>query len=98
MAESRSNRAIARELVLTEKTVETLIASIFGKLDILPSPTISAGSSRFAPGSITEGKPRTSQKQRLRRLTATAGCGNGHADCHAHAHCHCHCQPGLSAG
>jgi DNA-binding NarL/FixJ family response regulator len=38
MAEGRSNRAVARELVVTEKTVETHIASIFGKLDLLPEP------------------------------------------------------------
>jgi DNA-binding NarL/FixJ family response regulator len=38
MAEGRSNRAIARQLVLTEKTVETHIASIFGRLGLLPEP------------------------------------------------------------
>jgi DNA-binding NarL/FixJ family response regulator len=38
MAEGRSNRAIARQLVLTEKTVETHIASIFAKLELLPEP------------------------------------------------------------
>jgi DNA-binding NarL/FixJ family response regulator len=38
MAEGRSNRAIARALVLTEKTVETHIASIFSKLELLPEP------------------------------------------------------------
>lgn len=38
MAEGRSNRAVARELVLTEKTVETHIASIFSKLGLLPEP------------------------------------------------------------
>ena len=38
MAEGGSNRAIARDLVLTEKTVETHIASIFGKLNLLPEP------------------------------------------------------------
>jgi len=38
MAEGRSNRAIARELVVTEKTVETHIASIFSKLDLIPEP------------------------------------------------------------
>lgn len=38
MAEGRSNRAIARELVLTEKTVETHIASIFSRLGLLPQP------------------------------------------------------------
>lgn len=36
MAEGRSNLGIARELVLTEKTVESHIANIFGKLDLLP--------------------------------------------------------------
>ena len=38
MAEGRSNRAIARALVLTEKTVETHIASIFSRLGLLPEP------------------------------------------------------------
>ncbi len=38
MAEGRSNRAIARQLGVTEKTVETHIASIFSKLDLLPEP------------------------------------------------------------
>jgi DNA-binding NarL/FixJ family response regulator len=38
MAEGRSNRAIARQLVLTEKTVETHIGSIFGRLGLLPEP------------------------------------------------------------
>ena len=38
MAEGRSNGAIARQLVLSEKTVETHIASIFGKLDLPPEP------------------------------------------------------------
>jgi DNA-binding NarL/FixJ family response regulator len=38
MAEGRSNRAVARALVLSEKTVETHIASIFGRLDLLPEP------------------------------------------------------------
>lgn len=38
MAEGRSNRAIAAALVLTEKTVETHIASIFSKLGLLPEP------------------------------------------------------------
>jgi len=38
MAEGRSNRAIARQLVLTEKTVETHIASILSKLDLRQEP------------------------------------------------------------
>ena len=38
MAEGRSNRAIAERLVLTEKTVETHISSIFGRLDLQPEP------------------------------------------------------------
>ncbi len=38
MAEGRSNGAIARQLVLSDKTVETHIASIFGKLDLIPEP------------------------------------------------------------
>jgi DNA-binding NarL/FixJ family response regulator len=38
MAEGRSNRAIATRLVLTEKTVETHIANILTKLDLIPEP------------------------------------------------------------
>ena len=38
MAEGRSNSAIARQLVLTEKTVETHIASILSKLDLRLEP------------------------------------------------------------
>lgn len=38
MAEGRSNSAIARQLVLTEKTVETHIASILSKLELRPEP------------------------------------------------------------
>ena len=36
VAQGRSNAAIARELVLTPKTVETHIGSIMAKLDLLP--------------------------------------------------------------
>jgi DNA-binding NarL/FixJ family response regulator len=36
MAEGRSNRAIARALSVTEKTIETHVAAIFGKLDLFP--------------------------------------------------------------
>jgi DNA-binding NarL/FixJ family response regulator len=38
MAEGRSNRAIARLLGVSEKTVEAHIATIFSKLDLLPEP------------------------------------------------------------
>jgi DNA-binding NarL/FixJ family response regulator len=38
MAEGRSNSGIARQLVLTERTVETHIASILSKLNIGPEP------------------------------------------------------------
>jgi DNA-binding NarL/FixJ family response regulator len=38
MAEGRSNSGIARELVLTERTVETHIASILSKLEIRSEP------------------------------------------------------------
>lgn len=38
MAEGRSNRAIATRLQLAEKTVESHIASILTKLDLLPEP------------------------------------------------------------
>jgi DNA-binding NarL/FixJ family response regulator len=36
MAQGRSNRAICKELVLNEKTVETHISTIFNKLTLLP--------------------------------------------------------------
>jgi serine/threonine-protein kinase len=38
MAEGRSNTAIADRLFVTTKTVETHIASIFSKLELLPAP------------------------------------------------------------
>ncbi len=38
MAEGRSNQAIADRLVITLKTVETHVASIFGKLGLEPQP------------------------------------------------------------
>lgn len=38
MAEGRSNRAIALRLALTEKTIESHIASILTKLDLPPEP------------------------------------------------------------
>ncbi len=38
MAEGRSNRAIARELHLNEKTVESHTASMFTKLDLIVAP------------------------------------------------------------
>jgi DNA-binding NarL/FixJ family response regulator len=38
MAEGRSNQAIAERLVLTEKTVESHVRSIFTKLDLYPTP------------------------------------------------------------
>lgn len=37
VAEGRSNASIARELWLTERTVETHVSSILGKLDLAPS-------------------------------------------------------------
>jgi DNA-binding NarL/FixJ family response regulator len=36
MARGRSNRALARELHLSDKTVETHVRSIFTKLDLVP--------------------------------------------------------------
>jgi DNA-binding NarL/FixJ family response regulator len=36
MARGRSNRALARELHLSDKTVETHVRSIFTKLDLAP--------------------------------------------------------------
>ncbi|MGD9934417.1 MAG: response regulator transcription factor [Dehalococcoidia bacterium] len=38
VAEGRSNAAVARQLTLTSKTVESHIASIFSKLGLLPEP------------------------------------------------------------
>jgi DNA-binding NarL/FixJ family response regulator len=38
MAEGRSNQAIGERLFVTPKTVETHIASIFSKLELLPAP------------------------------------------------------------
>lgn len=38
MAEGRSNQAICDRLFVTQKTVEAHIASIFGKLGLLPAP------------------------------------------------------------
>ncbi len=38
VAEGRSNSAVARQLVLTEKTVESHIASIFSKLELRTEP------------------------------------------------------------
>jgi DNA-binding NarL/FixJ family response regulator len=38
MAEGRSNRAIAEELVVTERAVEKHVTSIFSKLDLSPAP------------------------------------------------------------
>jgi serine/threonine-protein kinase len=38
MAEGRSNQAISERLFLSERTVETHVAAIFGKLDLLPAP------------------------------------------------------------
>jgi len=38
MAEGRSNQSIAERLVITLKTVETHVASIFSKLELVPEP------------------------------------------------------------
>lgn len=38
MAEGRSNRAIADQLVVTERAVEKHVTSIFSKLDLAPAP------------------------------------------------------------
>jgi DNA-binding NarL/FixJ family response regulator len=38
MAEGRSNKAIARELVVTDRAVEKHVTSIFTKLDLPPTP------------------------------------------------------------
>ena len=38
VAEGRSNQAIAERIFVTEKTVEAHIASIFSKLELLPTP------------------------------------------------------------
>ena len=37
MAEGHSNRAIAEQLVVTERAVEKHVTSIFGKLDLAPA-------------------------------------------------------------
>ena len=38
MAEGRSNQAIARRLVVTERTVEKHVTSVFDKLGLMPAP------------------------------------------------------------
>ncbi len=38
MAEGRSNRAIAEQLVVTERAVEKHVTSVFGKLGLAPGP------------------------------------------------------------
>jgi DNA-binding NarL/FixJ family response regulator len=38
MAEGRSNRAIAEQLVVTERAVEKHVTNIFSKLDLAPAP------------------------------------------------------------
>lgn len=38
MAEGRSNQAIARAMVVNERTVETYVAAIFSKLQLVPAP------------------------------------------------------------
>jgi DNA-binding NarL/FixJ family response regulator len=38
MAEGRSNHAIAEQLVVTDRAVEKHVTSIFGKLDLAPTP------------------------------------------------------------
>lgn len=40
LAQGRSNRSIAERLVLSVKTIEGLIATIFAKLDLEPDPDI----------------------------------------------------------
>lgn len=40
MAEGRSNAGIARELSISERTVEAACAQVFGKLDLEPSPDV----------------------------------------------------------
>jgi DNA-binding NarL/FixJ family response regulator len=65
MAEGRSNRALARQLAVSEKTVETHIASIFSKLDLLPEPddhrrVLAVRAWMHVPGAPGEGEPRRS--------------------------------------
>ena len=38
MAEGRSNQAIARRLVVTERAIEKHVTSIFSKLDLVEDP------------------------------------------------------------
>ena len=40
MAEGRSNAGIARELVVSERTVESMCAQVFQKLDLTPDPDV----------------------------------------------------------
>ena len=49
MAEGRSNRAIAERLVITERTVEKHVKSIFGKLAFPRARRITAGCSPSSP-------------------------------------------------
>jgi serine/threonine-protein kinase len=43
MAEGRSNAGIARELDISERTVEAASAQVFAKLELEPSPRTSIG-------------------------------------------------------
>ena len=40
MAEGRSNAGIARELDVSERTVESMCAQVFQKLDLTPDPDV----------------------------------------------------------
>ena len=40
MAEGRSNAGIAGELIVSERTVETVCAQVFRKLGLEPSPDV----------------------------------------------------------
>ncbi len=40
MAQGRSNRGIARDLLVSEGAVEKHVASIFSKLGLAPSPVV----------------------------------------------------------
>ena len=55
MAEGRTNAAIARRVVVTDRAIEKHVASIFGKLGLPPSQEDHWRRSRCSPGSTRPG-------------------------------------------